>query len=112
MEAKNRIPEHRIAGFKNRNAMKTDELRRRREDTAVEIRKQKREESLAKRRNLKVADEASDSDEEGDGVGIDPSIAQQLPEMIQKVFSEDVNDQIDATTRFRKILSKGIFFKM
>lgn len=60
-----KIADHRKGAFKNRNAMKTDELRRRREDAAIEIRKQKREESLAKRRNLQVAATAeSDSEEE------------------------------------------------
>ena len=43
---------HRAANFKNRGMMKADELRRRREDLSVEIRKQKKEESLSKRRNM------------------------------------------------------------
>ncbi len=58
----------RLSSFKNRGALKADEIRRRREDVTVEIRKQKREESLAKRRNLQVqaiaAQEQSDSDDD------------------------------------------------
>jgi hypothetical protein len=46
--------------------MKADELRRRREDVSIEIRKQKKEESLAKRRNL-TAVVADDSDDENAG---------------------------------------------
>ena len=46
------IPEHRRATHKGRNQFRGDELRRRREDQQVEIRKQKKEENLAKRRNL------------------------------------------------------------
>lgn len=57
-----KISEYRKGSFKNRNAMQQDELRRRREDVAVEIRKQKREESMAKRRNLQVMSTVADSD--------------------------------------------------
>ncbi|KAK4220820.1 armadillo-type protein [Podospora fimiseda] len=46
------IPEHRRTQFKARNTFKPDELRRRREEQQVEIRKQKREENLAKRRGI------------------------------------------------------------
>jgi importin subunit alpha-6/7 len=46
------IPEHRRQQHKGRNQFRGDELRRRREDQQVEIRKQKKEENLAKRRNL------------------------------------------------------------
>jgi importin subunit alpha-1 len=62
------IPEHR------RTTFKADELRRRREEQQVEIRKQKREENLAKRRGIGNRGEggpgaslgaAPDSDDEG-----------------------------------------------
>jgi hypothetical protein len=57
--------ESRQSNFKNRGALKPDEIRRRREDVTVEIRKQKKEESLAKRRNLvPEVPQLSDSDEE------------------------------------------------
>jgi hypothetical protein len=59
------IPEHR-RNFKAKTAFKPDELRRRREEQQVEIRKAKREESLAKRRNMAVEQTAAaDSDDEG-----------------------------------------------
>lgn len=61
---KDRIPEHRQAAYKSRGLLKTDELRRRREDNAVEIRKQKREESLSKRRNLNLMKPGSESEDE------------------------------------------------
>jgi len=47
------------------------ELRRRREEAQVEIRKQKREESVAKRRNFNAPSSGADSDEEG---GADSSV--------------------------------------
>jgi len=69
------IPEHRRTQFKAKNQFKPDELRRRREEQQVEIRKQKREENLAKRRGIQTRDggigvgggnvAATDSDEEG-----------------------------------------------
>jgi hypothetical protein len=46
------IPEHRRTQFKAKNAFKPEELRRRREEQQVEIRKTKREENLAKRRGI------------------------------------------------------------
>jgi hypothetical protein len=46
------IPEHRRTQFKAKNTFKPEELRRRREEQQVEIRKQKREENLAKRRGI------------------------------------------------------------
>ena len=50
------IPEHRRTQFKAKNTFKPDELRRRREEQQVEIRKQKREENLAKRRGITASD--------------------------------------------------------
>lgn len=46
------IPEHRRTNYKAKGTFKPDELRRRREEQAVEIRKAKREENLAKRRGI------------------------------------------------------------
>ncbi len=103
--------ESRISQFKNRSEMKGDEMRRRREDVTVEIRKQKREESMAKRRNLipQVADDSSDSEQEFIPSSQSGAFNEQLPEMIQGVMSNDPQIQLEATIRFRKILSKGIF---
>lgn len=50
------IPEHRRTQFKAKNTFKPEELRRRREEQQVEIRKAKREENLAKRRGIAGAD--------------------------------------------------------
>ena len=69
------IPEHRRNNFKAKGQFKPDELRRRREEQQVEIRRQKREENLAKRRGIGARDGSSapgaslgaapDSDDEG-----------------------------------------------
>jgi Importin beta binding domain len=63
------VPEHRRQTYKGKNLFKGDELRRRREEQQVEIRKQKKEENLAKRRNLTVGTDASmDSDTDDEGI--------------------------------------------
>lgn len=46
------IPEHRRTQFKAKGTFKPEELRRRREEQQVEIRRAKREENLAKRRGI------------------------------------------------------------
>ena len=58
-----KIPEHRKNAFKTKAVFKAEELRRRREELQVEIRRKNREESLAKRRNLNVP-ASPDSDDE------------------------------------------------
>lgn len=69
------IPEHRRTTFKAKSAFKPDELRRRREEQQVEIRRAKREENLAKRRGISGRDQpgaslgaAPDSDDEGGNI--------------------------------------------
>ncbi|EEH04291.1 importin alpha subunit [Histoplasma capsulatum G186AR] len=109
------IPEHRRTQFKAKSSFKPDELRRRREEQQVEIRKQKREENLAKRRGIQTRDGgigvggdsalgAEDSDEEGGTIESELNV--ELPEMVKGVFSDQIDLQIQATTKFRKLLSK------
>ena len=86
------IPVHRRNQFKASNQFKPEELRRRREEQQVEIRKAKREENLAKRRGITARDgsQASapgaslgasvDSDDEGG------TIESQVRLMIQRVL--------------------------
>lgn len=66
------IPEHRRTQFKAKGAFKPEELRRRREEQQIEIRKAKREDNLAKRRGIATGENrpgaslgaAPDSDDE------------------------------------------------
>jgi hypothetical protein len=62
------IPEHRRTQFKAKNTFKPEELRRRREEQQVEIRKAKREENLAKRRGIT----AGDGSRPGASLGAEP----------------------------------------
>ncbi|KAF2087851.1 importin alpha subunit [Saccharata proteae CBS 121410] len=106
------IPEHRRTTFKAKNTFKPDELRRRREEQQVEIRKNKREENLAKRRGINrdgpapgaALGAAPDSDDESSN--IESQLNEELPQMVKGVFSDQIDEQIAATTKFRKLLSK------
>ncbi|KAL4958049.1 armadillo-type protein [Aspergillus filifer] len=107
------IPEHRRTQYKARNQFRPDELRRRREEQQVEIRKQKREENLAKRRGIQTRDggigvgggmAGAESDDEASAIESELNV--ELPEMVKGVFSDQIEAQIQATTKFRKLLSK------
>jgi hypothetical protein len=78
-----------------------EDSRRKREDNVVRIRKNKREESLAKKRNIGQASATRSKHH-------DASIAQKLenlPKMVAGVMSEDGAQQLECTTQFRKLLS-------
>jgi len=87
--------------FKNRGDLKTDELRRRREDAAVEIRKQKREENLAKRRNLHNIDSDDDLDE-----SFNVEVINKIESIKEDLYGNDIQKMIDTTTTIRKLLSE------
>ncbi|ATZ52961.1 Bcsrp1 [Botrytis cinerea B05.10] len=108
------IPEHRRTQFKAKNTFKPEELRRRREEQQVEIRKVKRDENLAKRRGITAGDGSSrpgaslgaEPDSDDDQPPTESQLNDDLPLMVQGVFSEQIDAQIQATTKFRKLLSK------
>ena len=97
-----------------------DEMRRKREATQVQIRKDKKEDSLQKRRRDVGSSSADAAGAPGggaatarrgnDSVGAlpDPSLKvklDSLPEDTQLLRSNDPAEQLEATTRFRKLLS-------
>ncbi|KAK3036752.1 hypothetical protein RJ639_029717 [Escallonia herrerae] len=84
-------------------AVDAEEGRRRREDNMVEIRKNRREESLQKKRREGL--QASQFPVSGQAAsGVEKKL-ENLPQMITGVWSEDGNSQLEATTQFRKLLS-------
>ena len=110
------------ARYKN-NALDSAEMRRRREEDGIQLRKQKREQQLTKRRNLNIAvDDDPDDDnhdmgmimgERQSGPAIEGMMEPMLenstiirPETIQALYSLNVQDQLAATQKFRKLLSK------
>ncbi|KAJ6509439.1 armadillo-type protein [Mycena vitilis] len=102
MDADSRTMKARRDAYKSKGALKQDDLRRRREEQQVEIRRQKREENISKRRNF-LPSSSADSDEEVGGGSWDSPLAE---DMMSGVFSDDPERQLDATTKFRKLLSK------
>nr|ACJ85760.1 unknown [Medicago truncatula]AFK44238.1 unknown [Medicago truncatula] len=83
-------------------AVDAEEGRRRREDTMVEIRKNRREECLLKKRREGLQPQQ-----------IPPALhsnvvekkLEHLPTMVAGVWSDDNNLQLESTTQFRKLLS-------
>lgn len=60
-----------------------------------------REESIAKRRNFQPpAEDGLDSDDDVEEFG------DSIPQMLQAIYSPDEEVQLEATTKFRKLLSK------
>lgn len=88
-------------------------MRRRREEEGIQLRKQKREQQLTKRRNLNTQIDDQDDD---DGEMLDRPMEglQEIPtqqsivrlETVQALYSNNVMDQLNATQKFRKLLSK------
>jgi len=86
-----------------KTGINTDESRRKREENSVRIRKNKREESVAKKRNF-----GATAAQPARAKHHDASIAQKLenlPKMVAGVTSNDPVQQLEATTQFRKLLS-------
>ncbi|KAI9313654.1 armadillo-type protein [Dichotomocladium elegans] len=104
MDTKTSTP--RRSQFKNKDAFQSEQVRNRRQKHTVELRKQKREENLSKRRNMAFGSAPmADSDDEAQ-LDSEPELRQLLMSLVEAVNSGDVERQYDATTRFRKLLSK------
>lgn len=92
--------EGRLKNFKNRSKDQ-DEMRRRRNDVTVELRKAKREEQLLKRRNMTVEPETPLT-ESNKQIPIDLSI----PFIVENIQSTNPQRQMAAVQSCRKLLSK------
>ncbi|OWR40774.1 importin subunit alpha-4 [Danaus plexippus] len=90
---------HRMHVFKN-TGKDVDEMRRRRNEVTVELRKNKREETLQKRRNVPVSYSTDEDD-------IDRTLAStDLEELVMKAANaENPEEQLAAVQQCRKLLS-------
>ncbi|KAF2307328.1 hypothetical protein GH714_026383 [Hevea brasiliensis] len=82
-----------------------DEARRRREDNLVEIRKNKREDNLLKKRREGLLLQSQHLLDASQNAAAIEKRLESIPVMVQGVWSDDPALQLEATTQFRKLLS-------
>ncbi|XP_041351845.1 importin subunit alpha-1-like [Gigantopelta aegis] len=91
----------RLKTYKNKGR-DADEMRRRRTQVSVELRKSKKDEQLLKRRNVSVCDEPTSPLQEKNK----ERLLMSIPEIIAGITSSDPQTQLTATQAARKLLSK------
>eukprot|EP00798_Chlamydomonas_sp_ICE-L_P031487 gene31487-6673_t len=87
-----------------KNGIDADEARRKREDNIIELRKSKRDEGLQKKRQTHGTPDIVIEESSKTGQGSQERL-DELPLMVQGVFSSNVQEQHEATQKFRKLLS-------
>ncbi|KAL8563158.1 Importin subunit alpha-6 [Nucella lapillus] len=98
------VPNHRLKSYKNK-ALDLQEIRRRREEEGIQLRKQKRDEHLNKRRNVSVSDEFEMTIEELQKQALNAP-GGITPDMVKALYSDILAEQEMATQKFRKLLSR------
>lgn len=93
----------RIQSFKN-NSKNSQEMRARRLESTVELRKSKKEDQLSKRRNIEDDDVTSPL-KENNGQ-IQSPVLMKLDEILKGMASSDVKANFEATQAARKMLSR------
>ncbi|XP_059046009.1 importin subunit alpha-7 [Achroia grisella] len=85
--------------------LSADELRRRREEEGVQLRKQKREQQLFKRRNVNLPATNTPDIVLQDDMNLSPT-DDITPAMVATLYGDDPQEQVLATQKFRKLLSR------
>ncbi|KAJ0035228.1 hypothetical protein Pint_24298 [Pistacia integerrima] len=85
-----------------KSGVDAEDARRRREDNLVEIRKNKREDSLLKKRREGLVLQSQPLTESNASM---EKKLESMPSMVQGVSSDNPASQLEATTQFRKLLS-------
>lgn len=91
----------RLKSFKNKGK-DTDEMRRRRTDVTVELRKARKDEQMLKRRNISLESETTPLTDCGN-----KQVELTIPAIVEKIFSSDVETQILGVQSARRLLSKA-----
>ncbi|CAD6983901.1 unnamed protein product [Tilletia controversa] len=104
----------RAASYKSRQLFRPEDLRRRREEQQVEIRRQARSEHTAKRRNLDTASGAmTDGDTTEDEDAVDAALEldhgiDSLHVIVEELRHGGPQKQIESVIKLRKLLSKEV----
>jgi len=93
---------NRLRNFKNAGK-DIEEMRRRRQETSIELRKAKKDDQLLKRRNVQIDEEALLTSPDN-ALNMVPSMT--LEEIINTIYSTDPAQQLAATQATRKMLSR------
>ncbi|XP_077296130.1 karyopherin alpha1 [Arctopsyche grandis] len=95
-----------MSAHKNRfktTGLSAEEMRRRREEEGIQLRKQRREQQLLKRRNVLTPHSLDSPQGDANGTNASDEIT---PEMVHALYSDNLKDQLEATQKFRKLLSR------
>lgn len=84
--------------YKGSSRFKPEEVRRRRENAQVEIRKQKKEENLAKRRNFNAQTFGDDSDDELASMNQDAQVKYSYLKIYLSRSSQEEEERLNSTT--------------